>query len=133
MRILEDKLKKIFGVEKIIFDTFEPGKEQAALFCSIDKVRAQISDGKKSLLVTGTLCVCVPRDKMPLGWFAERLALSRTENELSVGLTEIPVQFKNDNDFYIKNDVEFTYKTVRDFNPAYGTINAINLDVEIEN
>jgi hypothetical protein len=132
MRILEEKLKQIFGINKVIFDQFELGKEQGALFCDINKVRCQISEGKKSLLVTGTLCVCAPKEKMPLGYFAEKRALAKDENELSLGLDELPVQFKNNNDFYIKNDVEFTYKTIRDFNPPYGVINELDLSMTVE-
>jgi hypothetical protein len=134
MKILEQKIKELFGVSKVIFDAFTIGKEQEAIFCDIDGITTKISSGKKSLLITGTLCICAIRERVPLGFFNEKMSLAKNESEFKVLSSETPIQFQNNNDFFIKNEVGFVYKTVRDFNPPFKVMDTeqINISVQTE-
>jgi hypothetical protein len=126
---LRAKLIKMFGVKKVLFDSFSLGKEQGVLFCDIEKIETKITQGIKSILITGTLCICVSSEKMNISFFQEKASLSN-DKELSINSTEIPLPFSSNGNEFIKNEVLFTYKTSVQFNQPYETFEGLEIITE---
>lgn len=80
---LEDKFKKIFGLNKVTFNE-EGSFEQDTIFVEINSCRTNPSQGFLTARVQGSIVVFTQRDKMPYGFFAKRI--TQAPNELTKDL-----------------------------------------------
>lgn len=72
-RELAEKLKAIFGVEKVSFD--EPGDsfEQDTLFVEILESQSNTGQGRATAKVNGAIVMYSQHNKLPYGFFNKRL------------------------------------------------------------
>lgn len=132
---LEARLKKIFGANKIIFDSFNLGKEQEALFVDIDNARDYIITGGRGVLVDGRISICGPADKHKYGWMHSKIEMARkTETETFIfGRNETQIKFQHNNNEFIKYDIDFIYRYKVDFNPISAKIESAEINSQEEN
>lgn len=79
---LQDRLEKIFGIEKTTFLSPSDKFEQDTLFIDILETRPRMSSakgGRETAMVTGMLTVYSQDNKLPFGFFAK--AIERAEKE----------------------------------------------------
>lgn len=72
-KTLEERLKKIFGFEKVTFQAPSDAFEQDTLFIEIQNPRTRTSEAKVYARVTGQLIVYSQDNKMPYGFFNKRI------------------------------------------------------------
>ena len=127
---LETKLKNIFGVKTVLFDSFELGKEQDALFCDIDNASSYIVTGNQGMIVDGRISICGQSNKNKYGWIHTKIELAKKDDikDLKFGRNESQIKFAHNNDDYVKYDVDFIYTHAVDFNPQSNKISGLEID-----
>lgn len=115
---LEAKLKNIFGVKTVLFDSFELGKEQDALFVDIDNARDYITAGNRGMIVDGRISICGLADKNKYGWLHTKIEMAKRAdiNAIWFGRNESPIKFSHNNNDYVKYDIDFIYSWRTEFN-----------------
>ena len=126
---LLEKLTKIFGLKFNRFDSPGESQEQDTLFIEVDRVNSRVKDGRKVGRVEGKCIVFVQADKMPHGYFAERIA---AHPDLCKDF------FFSDIDENVKGLLNLTARTFSflyffnsQFDPAIGTITSVTTTIEV--
>jgi hypothetical protein len=131
---LEERLKKIFCVSVVKFDAFMLGKEQEALFVDIDTAKLYSTSGKHGWFVKGRLSICGIAGKHKYGWAHSKIELA--EKSLTApfifGRDENPIKFSNNNNDFVKIDMDFIYIYDADFNPISAKIVRAEITTEEE-
>src|SRR5688572_6573931 len=71
---LEDKLKKIFDLDKVTYDRPSESQEQEAVFIQVENANCRVKDGRQLARVTGTLRVFARSEHLPYGYFAKKIS-----------------------------------------------------------
>lgn len=131
---LEAKLKKVFGINQIIFDAFQLGKEQEALFVDIDNAKDYTTEGNIDMLVLGRLSISGPTGKFKYGWVRKKFeTANKTDTaDLFLGRDELPIKFMQNNNEFIKYEVEFVYRFKESFNPKSDKIGSAEIKLQEE-
>lgn len=126
---LESKFKKIFGVEKVTFDSPGESLEQGCLFIDIDSCKNTIKDGKAVAMVTGNVNLYGPAPKVPFGFFSK--AINKAENSLTKDLFfyDIETNTQRIRDI-VQRGFSFIYFFRGQYDPAIGTITSVNIAIE---
>lgn len=126
---LEQKFRRIFGIDKITYS--EPGEsqEQGCLFVSIENCNPTIKDGLALARVTGNAFVFAPSDKMPFGFFGKAIKKADPKDTKDLFFFDIE---KNEQRFQniIQRGFSFQYFYRGQYDPEIGTINEINITIE---
>ena len=108
---LADKLKIIFGVDKVLFDDFTLGKEQGVLFVDIDNVKDYRTENRKSLIIDGRISFCEKADKNKFSLLHDKIEMA--ENNLTSGIwfarNERSIKYNHNNNDFVKYDIDFIY------------------------
>lgn len=134
---LEAKLKDIFGVKSIIFDSFKLGKEQSVIFVDVfnEKIKYSTYKHYKYCRVIGKLEICGNKEQFFSGWFHEKFCLAdETQKKgLSISSKENTISFAFNQKMFEKLSLDFEYIfCYNDFNKERRKINNINYTTEIK-
>lgn len=72
-KTLTDRLKKIFDLDEATFDLPSESREQECIFVEIENNRSNLKDAEQVFRVSGTLRIFVQVDKMPYGYFQQKI------------------------------------------------------------
>lgn len=76
---LVSRFGKIFGLKKVTFDAPSESFEQDTLFIEVQDVRSNVGHGTMAAKVTGSIVAFSQKDKLPYGYFAQRIAQAAPE------------------------------------------------------
>lgn len=129
--ILEATLRRIFKIDKVTFD--DPGEagEQGCLFIEVQTFPNKVSDGRWEGRCTGTLSVFGQNGKIPLGYFGKAIAdasAKDTDRFFFFDFESSSNRFRN----LVQRSVSFVYFFDGQYDPDLGTINEINVTVNME-
>lgn len=129
---LSEKLKKIFQVSKVTFA--HPGekvKEQECIFVDIEQTRSREKDKKTIARVSGKINLYGNSDKMPLGWFSQRIRDAKPEDKKDLAFFDIEMNTK-----YYQNLVQrtasFVYFFSTQYDPNVGNITSVTIQTSVE-
>lgn len=88
-KALKDKLKRIFDLKKASFDVPGESQEQDCLFIQIDTARNTVKDGSLISRVTGKVRIFANSEKLPIGFFAQKIANAEPEDTKELFFFEI--------------------------------------------
>lgn len=124
---LQDKLIKIFAIEKVSFDKSSKENEQGCLFVEVESCNSSIKDDLEVCRVRGKIKIYTTSDKLPYGFFNKRIQLSDTKHTKDIFFHDL-----EENSSYYGNLVERTMSFVYFFsgqhNPIVGRIKSIELE-----
>lgn len=125
---LENDLKKIFGIKKIVFSQVEYGAEQDVLYVDILSTRNRPMRGYYYFAVSGSIGLNAQYGNTKSGFFHSKWLESHYENKtrLNLGAREVNINFTQMNKYFCKNRIDFVYRIKIPFNPAKKT-KGINL------
>lgn len=131
---LETKLKNIFGSQKVVFDSFQLGKEQETLFVEIDSAKDYTTDGNMGMLVVGRLGISGPAGKFKYGWAHKKIEIAnRSDTDSFIfGRNELPIKFVHNSNEFIKYEVDFVYRFHASFNPRADKIESAEIKIQEE-
>lgn len=129
---LTEKLKKIFKVEKVSFaNPGEKVKEHECLFVDIEQTRSREKDKKTIARVSGKINLYGNTDKMPLGWFSQRIRESNPDDKKDLAFFDIEMNTK-----YYQNLVQrtasFVYFFSTQYDPNLGSIESVSIQTSVE-
>lgn len=110
---LEKKLKEIFGVKSIIFDSFSLGKEQSVIFVNVFNERINCSrwKNKRYCRVDGRLELFGNKEQFYSGWMHEKYAIANSElkKDLYIAGKENSISVPFNQKMFEKISVDFEY------------------------
>lgn len=121
---LADRLKKIFGVQKVSYD--EPGesKEQKCLFVEIETSRNRIKAGVEHARVTGKIILFATAEQVPFGFFSKGIAAATKEMTAPLYFFD----FEENTRLYqniVQRSVSFVYFFTGQYDPDVGTLTEV--------
>lgn len=130
-KTLEEKLKKIFGFEKVTFDAPSDAFEQDTLFIEIQQPRTRTTQAKVYARVTGQLVVFSQDNKMPFGFFNKRIekapnALTKDFffYDIDVNVENSPARFQN----IYERRVSFIFFFTAQYDPNLGELTTLETE-----
>lgn len=121
---LEECLKAIFELDKVIYGNIAEGSEQNAIYVSINSVKSIPADGKYYFRVNGTLGINAEAVNYKYGYLKERCRLADKKFTKYFGFSSIDnnVNFAVYDDFFVKPTLDFTFRISLPYNPPAGKI-----------
>ncbi len=134
---LTEKLKNIFGIKSVIYDSFKLGKEQSVIVVNVfnEKIKYSTYNHYKYCRVVGKLEICGNKEQFFSGWFHEKYVLAPEELKkgLSISSNEVPLSFSFNQKMFEKISLDFEYIfCYNDFNKERRKIENINFITEIK-
>lgn len=130
---LSKDLKEIFGIEKVTFDKVGDKFEQDSLFVEISQAKVKTGIGKFSAVVTGSIILYSASDKLPYGYFSNRIELAKREVKgpfvflnLEENIPNSPFSTIN----LVERRVGFIYLFKAEHNPERGEISSLKIEGE---
>lgn len=124
---LQSKLKTIFRLPKVSYNTPSESQEQECLFVQIDTVRTSIKDAREIARVNGKLHVYANHDKLPYGYFSKCIAEAAATDSIKFffyDFEENSGRFLN----LVERSLSFVYFFDGQYDPNVGTITSIALE-----
>lgn len=135
---LQDKFKKIFGVQRVSYDHPAPdthdgqpqSEEQETIFIEIDETKTSFKDGKVYAHVTGKASMLAQNDKLPFGYFSKCIfEHSDDTKDLFFYQFEENQRLRNN---LVHRGFSFIYFFNSQYDPNLGTLTSIDLDIEVD-
>lgn len=126
---LETKFKKIFGVEKVTYDSPGESLEQGCLFIDIDNCKNTIKDGKAVAMVSGNVSLYGVAPKMPFGFFSKAIRNADPELTKDLFFLDIETNTQRIRDL-VQRGFSFIYFFRGQYDPAIGTITNVTIAIE---
>lgn len=117
--LLEECLKNIFEVDRVIYGNVAEGSEQNAVFVDIQKIKTSPADGYCYFRVDGTLGINAEAVNYEYGYLKQRcrLANKRYLKYFGFASNDNNVNFAVYNDFFVKPTIDFTFRASIPWNP----------------
>lgn len=124
---IEEDLKTIFGIKKILFGSPAFLKEQDVLFCETLSVINKIQQGKVVARVSGKVSIIGLLDKNQSGFLSKRIDLTPAAitNKFVFLREEEPVQMVGYEERFNVYSIGFIYFFKEQYNPPAGKITAV--------
>lgn len=127
---LQETLKAIFQVEKVVFDAPAPeAKEQNCIFIEIENSWNTFKDGRAISKVTGNMIMFGPNDKLKLGYFSKAIAKAPKSLTKPLFFFDFEENTKR-NVNIVQRSVSFIYFFDSQYDPETGSIESVNFITE---
>jgi hypothetical protein len=123
------KLKQIFAVDKVIYDSPSEAREQNCLFIQIESTRNSIKDGKALAMVTGSAFMFQKNTALKFGFFSKAIRQADTALTKDLFFYDIEVNTPNYRDL-VQRGFSFIYFFNSQYDPEIGTITSVDLTLE---
>jgi hypothetical protein len=123
---LQERLKAIFGFDKVTFDQVSDSREQESLFIQVDRAVTRVKDGRQTARVAGTLRIFAQQDKLPYGFFSKQIQEADPEDLEGLFFHDFEENkgvFQN----VAERSLGFAFFFDSQFDPAIGTLTSIDL------
>lgn len=126
---LSDKMKAIFDVKEVTYDTPGDSREQDILWIEIENPKFNFSDKKAKAMVTGKGTMFGRNDALTYGFFSQ--AIAKAPNALTKDLFFSDFE-TNSNRFrdIVERGFSFTYFFNSQFDPAVGNMTSVDINIE---
>lgn len=127
-RILEQKLKNIFKIDKVSFAAPSDTNEQNILFVEIKTCPLKVTESVSTCRATGKLTLFSVSEKIPFGYFHKRIYNSYMDDVKDLFFYNI-----EENTNYagagnlVERSAEFVFFYKEQFDPAHGVITTLTL------
>jgi hypothetical protein len=126
---MAEKLKRIFGVAKVSYDSPGESFEQDAVFVEIEECLSRATEGRAYAKVTGAVVMYSERDKLPYGFFAKRIAQAKLEDtqpffffDIDVDALNSPARLQN----ISERRARFVYLYSAQYDPNQGELTSVD-------
>lgn len=121
---LEECLKGIFELEKVIYGNVSEGSEQNAIYVAINQVKTSPANGDCYFRVNGTIGINAESVNYKYGYLKERCKLAPNKYTKYFGFAsnDNNVNFSIYEDNFVKPTLDFTFRISIPWNPPSGKI-----------
>jgi hypothetical protein len=123
---LKAKLKAIFDLDKVTFESAGESKEQEGAFIEIESPYVKVSDTRAVGKITGKIRFFVNADKMPHDYFAKMISKASNDDKKDLFFSDIGVSVGR-----LVNIDERTVSFVYFFNSQYDPNQGLITSIEI--
>lgn len=128
--VLQQRLKEIFKVSKVVFDSPGESQEQGCLFIEVETARTKVKEGREVSTVTGNAIMFGQNDKLTIGFFSK--AIDKAPAALKkpfffYDFEENTKRFRN----LVQRSLSFTFFFDTQYDPATGSIETVNFITEV--
>jgi hypothetical protein len=124
---LKAKIKKIFDLDKVTYDSPSESHEQEGVFIEVENARTNIRDKKCIAKVTGKLRIFAQGDKMPFTYFMQKIDAADPDDKKDIFFFDFISAGKLMN--LDERTISFVFFFNSQYNPNLGTINEVNITV----
>ena len=128
-KTLQATFEKVFDFKKVRYDQPGESREQETMFVEVENARASVVDGEERARVEGKVTVFVEHDKMPFGYFAKCIEAHPAECKDLFFFA-----FEENQRLYgniVQRGFSFVYFFRSQYDPDLGTLNQVNIDIEV--
>lgn len=125
---LSEKIKNIFDLDKVTFDSPSESREQEGIFIEVENPRIKVGDKYASARVTGKLRIFVQAEKMPFDYLMKKIDAADPDDKADLYFFDIGVsvgRFMNIDE----RTIGFVFFFRSQYDPNLGTINSVNIEV----
>jgi len=117
---LENDLREIFQIERVLVGSAEFGAEHDALFYSVVDDKPVFGSGKALFRVGGSISIVAAEDNLAAGYLHERynLASNSAKGRFCLVGNEKEIHFKSYDRFFKKVFCDFRYLFSTEWNPS---------------
>lgn len=129
-KVLADKLKRIFDLKKVTFDSPGTSAEQDTIFIEIDKSHNLIKDSREIARATGKIRVFSQNKRMPFGYLSKQIENAQKSDVISFfffNLEENSARFLDT----VERSANFVFFFNEQYDPEHGEINDVQINVEV--
>lgn len=122
---LEDKFKRIFGVNKVTLDLPSDSQEQDTLFIEVEEAVNTIKDGRARARITGNATIFGMALKVPFGFFSKAIAEADHDDVKDLFFFDFEKntrRFRN----IVQRQVSFIYFFDSQYDPEDGSITSVD-------
>jgi hypothetical protein len=125
---LQEKIKKIFDLKSVSFDSPSESQEQEKAFIEVEETNVKVVDKIQTARVTGVITIFAHSGKMPMDYLATKLALARAEDKANLSFFDIGLS-KGRLQNIDERTVRFVYFYSGQYDPNLGTLNDVDITV----
>lgn len=128
---LQDKLRRIFRIERVTFDTPSETNEQEGIFIRIDTARNKIHNKKQTAKAQGAIRIYANNEKMPFGYLTKMLEMAAPADKRDIVFTALEENvgtYRN----LVERSASFIYFFSGEYNPTVGHLEQVTVDIEVE-
>jgi hypothetical protein len=129
-KTLIEKLTKIFDVPRATFDRPTESAEQDILFIMVDSAKSSIKEKRHIARITGRIVVYSTHEKLPYGFFYKQLAEANASDTLDFFFFDFEENTGRGMNI-VERSLGFVYFYSGQYDPEIGTIDSINLSVQV--
>jgi hypothetical protein len=123
---MKSKLKAIFDLDKVTFDSAGESQEQDCLFVEVETARNNIKDGLATARVTGKLRLYGNNEKIPYGFMSKQIAEADPELTAPFFFYEFEENLNTYRNI-CERSISFVYFYSAQYNPNQGEIDSLEL------
>lgn len=124
---LEEKLKKIFKVEKVSFSQPGESREQGCIFVEIENSRNAIKDGRQIARVSGNVVMFGPAEKLKFGFFSKAINAADSDDTKDLFFFDFETNTKLYQNL-VQRGFSFVYFFNGQYDPDLGTLTSVNFE-----
>lgn len=128
---LKNSISKIFGVSKVTFESVGDKFEQDTIFIEIELAKSRPSIKKFTSIVTGSIVIYSQLDKLPYGFFSNRIEMASKELKKPFVFLNFEENVAN-SPFakinLVERRVSFVYLYKTEHNPERGEITSLEIE-----
>lgn len=129
-KALEEKLKRIFHVKKVVYDQPGESREQDCIFIEVEQARNRVSDARFLSRVNGNLIIFGRSKELPFGFFSKAIAEADLELTHDIAFFDFELNSKYFRDL-VQRTVSFVYFFDSQYDPDVGSITSMTTDIEV--
>ena len=126
---LEAAFKKIFEVEKVVYDTPGESQEQKCIFIEIEDAQNRFKDGRALSKITGNAIMFGQNDKLKIGFFSKAIAKAPSEATKDLFFFDFEENSKRYQNI-VQRSVSFVYFFDTQYDPETGKIESVQFITE---
>lgn len=127
---LEDKLQNIFKLKRVDFRLPSESQEQNVLFVAIDQAPTRVKDGRQVAKVSGSIRAFGTHTDFPHGYFGRCIGDAGDDVIRGLYFTDIDESAGTYADLDVRS-ARFVFFYDSQYDPDQGTINEVNIDIEV--
>ena len=124
---LSEKFARIFDLKRVSFNDPGEAQEQDVLFVDMESSKYFVKDGRATGRATGKCHVFTQWDRMPVGYFAQKIAAADKDDTKDFFFFNVEESIKKHENL-VERTFSFTYFFSNQYDPNIGTITSIQLE-----
>lgn len=129
-KLLQDKLSRVFSMNRVTYDSPGESFEQGTLFIEVESIINSFKDGRHLGRVIGRLFLYAQAEKVPFGSLAKKIAEADAADTVDFFFHDFEENVRRPHNI-VGRSLSFVFFFNVQYNPEVGTMTSINLTQQV--